>query len=336
MNFDPSIPTSSAIVLGLVAASMWGTWFINLKYLGDFPLEGFYITLFVTSMILVWGVGFLLDGSSLITNLVNIWNADPSRIVVTFLCGAIYVGGMQFSLRVINIIGLSLSQPLQASINLIGGTLLSGLIGGVPEGMTIMRVAIAIFFLFLAIFLTMKAGNTRNTAQLEKKIDNGLSRDPKEIRKALIWLIIGAAFVPAYSTALSYGLKTITQPNGMAVMPFMTMLCSGAFTGAMIICGTTLTIQRKWHFLNTFSLKYLKYGIYSGLAHYGGNIIHTFATRSLSSVVSWPLGITSGLWTQMWGLVYGEFKGSPKKTYVYLFSGILCYLIGAFVISNVL
>ncbi len=335
MNFDPSMSTGTAVILGLIAASMWGTWAITLKYLGEYPLEGFYIFLFITSMVLVWGVGFILDGSALISNLVNVWKDDPSRIIITFLCGAIYVGGMQFSLRVINIIGLSISQPLQTSINLIGGTLLSGLIGGLPEGMSIERVAIAIFFLFLAIFLTMKAGNTRNKAQEEKKIENGLSRDPKAIRKAIIWVIIGAAFVPAYSTALSYGLKSITQPNGMAVMPFMVVLCSGAFVGAIVICGTILTIQKKWHFLKKFGFKYHKYGILSGLAHYGGNIIHTFATRNLSSVVSWPLGITSGLWTQMWGLVYGEFRGSPKKTYVYLFSGILCYLVGAFVISNV-
>ena len=119
-------------------------------------------------------------------------------------------------------------------------------------------------------------------------------------------------------------------------MPFMITLCTGAFIGAVAICGTILTMKRQWHVFWTNGMNIHIFGILSGVAHYGGNIIHTFATRNLSSVVSWPLGITAGLWTQMWGLVYGEFKGSPKITYVYLFVGIFCYLIGAFVISNIL
>lgn len=336
MNFDPSISTSTAVIMGLIAASMWGTWFISLKYLKNYPLEAFYLTLFTTSLILVWAAGFILDGTALIQNLQEVWIKDPFRIIVTLICGMLYVAGMQFSLRVIKVIGLSLSQPLQASINLIGGTFLSGLIGGVPEDLTVLKIAITAVFLMAAIILTMKAGNTRNQAQAQKNVETGLTRDPKAIRKAIILLAIGSAFVPAYSTALSYGLKSITQPNGMAVMPFMAMLCTGAFISALIICGTTLTIKKQWHVLFTAGINIHKFGILSGLAHYGGNIIHTFATRNLSSVVSWPLGITSGLWTQMWGLIYGEFKGSPKITYVYLVSGIICYLIGAFVISNVI
>ncbi len=335
MNYDPTIPTGLAVIMGLVAASMWGTWFISLKYLGKYPLEAFYITLFVTSMVLVWGVGFLLDGSALVGNMRDVWSVDPSRLIVIFICGMLYVAGMQLSLRVIKVIGLSLSQPLSASINLIGGTFLSGLVGGVPESLTVWRVAIAAAFLMAAIYFTMQAGSIRNKAQEEAQVDTGLSRDPKVIRNAIIMVVIGAAFVPAYSTGLSYGLKSITQPNGMAVMPFMAILCSGAFVSALLICGTTLTIRKQWSVFWENGFKIHKFGLLSGLAHYGGNIIHTFATRNLSSVVSWPLGITAGLWTQMWGLVYGEFKGSPKKTYFYLFLGIVCYLVGAFVISNI-
>lgn len=336
MNYDPYISTSSAVIMGLIAASMWGTWSISLKYLKNYPLEAFYITLFISSMVLVWGVGFVLDGRALVDNLVDTWQSDKIRIIVTLVCGFLYASGMQFSLRVVKLIGLSISQPLQASINMIGGTLISGLVGGIPEGMTIARITITSVFLMAAIYLTMKAGNLRNAAQEENHVVTGLTRDPKTIRSAIILLIIGSAFTPAYSTALSYGLKSITQPHGLAVMPFMAMLCTGAFFGALVIGGISLTIRKQWHVFKSVGLKVHKFGLLSGLAHYGGNIIHTFATRNLSAIVSWPLGITSGLWTQMWGLIYGEFKGSPKITYVYLVSGIICYLIGAFVISNVI
>jgi len=336
VNFDPNIPTNLAVLMGLLAAGMWGTWFISLKYLGNYPLEAFYLTLFATSMLLVWGLGLILDGNGLILNLKEVWQADKSRIIVTFICGVLYVAGILLSLWVFKVIGLSVSQPLQASINLIIGTLLSALIGGVPAGMTIGRIVSSGVFLLIAIILTMKAGSLRNQAQAEKQIDTGLSRDPKAIRQAVLLLIVGSAFVPAYSTGLSYGLKSITQPDGLAVMPFMAVLCTGAFLSALAICSISLTRNKQWSSFKQVDFKIHKFGILSGFAHYGGNIIHTFATRNLSAVVAWPLGITNGLWTQMWGLAFGEFKGSPTKTYFYLAGGILCYLIGAFIISNVI
>jgi hypothetical protein len=248
----------------------------------------------------------------------------------------LYVAGMQFSLRVMRILGLAISQPIQSSIGVIGGTAVSALVGGVPENLTPGRIVVSAAFLLAAVFLSMTAGRIRNRAQSEGNVDTGLSRDPKQITKAIIMLVLSSLLVPAYSTGLSYGLKSITQPVGLAVLPFMVTLCSGAFVSALLICGTTLTLRKQWGVFFKHGFKIHRLGMIAGFAHYGGNIIHTFATRNLSSVVSWPLGITAGFWTQMWGLAYGEFKGSPRRAYVLLGGGVLCYLIGAFVIANVL
>lgn len=336
MNFDPIISSELAIIMTLTAAFMWGSWFICLKYIGDYPIEGFHIVLFSTSMIIVWGVGFLLDGNMLIQNIKDVWAVNPSKVYVTFICGFLYVAGMQFSLRMMRMIGLALSQPLSASISIIAGTGVSAILGGIPEGLTILRISIAAVFLLAAVYLTMKAGRIRNKDQRNANIDSGLPTDPGAIRKAIILLFISALFTPAYSTGLSYGLRTITQEDGLAVMPFMALLCSGAFIGAVLICGTGLTIKKKWSAFLHAGFKKNKLGIISGLAHYGGNIIHTFATSHLSAVVSWPLGFTAGLWTQIWGLIYGEFKGASKKAYIYLFTGFASYLIGALIIANMI
>jgi hypothetical protein len=336
MNFDPNIPTYLAVGMGLLAASMWGSWFITLKYLGDYPLEAFYITLFSTSMVVVWGAGLIFDGPALFENFRTVWAQDPSKIYVTFLCGVLYVAGMQFTLRVLRILGLAISQPIQSSIGVIGGTAVSALIGGVPENLTPGRIVVSAAFLLAAVFLSMTAGRIRNKAQSDGNVDTGLSRDPKEITRAIIMLVLASLLVPAYSTGLSYGLKSITQPVGLAVLPFMAVLCTGAFTSALLICGITLTLRKQWGVFLKHGFKIHRLGMIAGFAHYGGNIIHTFATRNLSSVVSWPLGITAGFWTQMWGLVYGEFEGSPRRAYVLLGAGVLCYLIGAFVIANII
>ena len=98
MNFDPQLSTNTATILALTAAFMWGTWFISLKYLGDYPLDGYYVTLFSTSFVFVWTVGFLIDRGALLGNIADVFNRDPSRVLVTYVCGIIYVFGMRFSL----------------------------------------------------------------------------------------------------------------------------------------------------------------------------------------------------------------------------------------------
>lgn len=89
MNFSPELTPGLAIFMVFFAASMWGTWFISLKYLGDYPIDGFYVTLFTTSIIFVWGVGFLIDGGALLQNMRDVYAVDPSRIYVSLFCGSL-------------------------------------------------------------------------------------------------------------------------------------------------------------------------------------------------------------------------------------------------------
>jgi hypothetical protein len=114
----------------------------------------------------------------------------------------------------------------------------------------------------------------------------------------------------------------------------MAMLVTGAMIGSLMTSGTILTTTRQWHRVWRAGFKIHKWGIWSGLFHYGGNISHTFAASFLSAAIAFPLGITSGLWTQMWGLVYGEFKGSPPRAYIALAGGVILYIIGAYIIAT--
>lgn len=334
MNFDPNIPNLIAISMGLIAAALWGSWFIVLKHLDGYPLEAFYLTLFVTSMVIVWGAGLILDGANLWGNITAVWEVDPSRIWITLICGVLYVVGIQLTLYVMQVLGLAITQPIYASINIIGGTALSAIIGGIPLGLTVERIILSVSFLFAAVVLSMIAGRIRNNYQRAAKIVTGLSSDKKAITGAVLLLVVSSLLVPAYTIGLSYGLRSITQPAGLAPMPFMAVLCTGAFLGALLVSGPILTVRKQWSVFLDHGFNTHRLGILAGFAHYGGNIIHTYATRNLSAVVSWPLGFTAGLWTTMWGLVYGEFEGTPKHAYVLLAGAMVCYLIGAVLIAN--
>lgn len=335
MNYDPVLPNLVAVSIGLVAAVLWGSWFIVLKYLDDYPLEAFYLTLFAFSWVFVWSVGFIIDGTNLWGNIQFVRQADPSRVTLTFICGMLYVVGIQLTLYAMRILGLTISQPIQASINIIGGTALAALIGGIPLGLTVRRIVVSVSFLVAAVVLSMLAARKRNASQKAANISTGLSTDPKEIRTALVLLVSSSLLMPAYTVALSYGLKSVTQPVGLAPLPFMAVLCTGALFGALLVSGTLLTIRKQWQVFVRYGFKVHRLGVIAGLCHYGGNIIHTYATRNLSAVIAWPLGFTAGLWTSMWGLVYGEFKGSPKSVYFLLAGGMLAYLVGALLIANI-
>lgn len=333
MNFAPHLSTASAVLMSLFAASLWGTWWISLKYLRDYPIQAFILTLFATSLVFVWIVGYILDGPHLLKNIRDVFDVTPSSVIVTLVCGILYVIGMSMSMTVLKTIGLSLSQPIQSSINVLAGTLVSGLVGGMPKSLSVFRVGLAVALLLAAVVASIIAGELRTRAQRTGQSKSTLSFSTEDLWRSLGLMALASAFVPSYTLAISYGLKSVTHPEGLAVMPFMALLASGAFIGALISTAPALTIRKQWNCIWHAPWEIHRWGIMSGLFHYGGNIIHTFATAFLSSVVSWPLGVTSNLWTQVWGLIYGEFRGFPKRVYVALFAGFAFYLLGAFVIA---
>ncbi len=334
MNFDPQMSAGVAVSLSLLAAFMWGSWFVSLKYLGDYPLDGFYITLFTTSFFFVWGVGLVFDGEALFRNLRDVWAISPDRVWVTLLCGMLYVFGMRLSLWVMKTIGLSLAQPIQSSINILVGTFVAGYVGGVPQNLNVARLALACVVLVGAVLASLQAGRMRLQAQQQNELQSDLRFTGNQLWRALGILLLASLFTPAYTFGLSYGLRSVTQPMGLAVLPFMAMLVTGAYLGSWLTSGVLLTVHRLWHVVFSAPWSIHKWGVISGLAHYGGNIIHTFATAHLSSVVTWPLGVTAGLWTQFWGLMYGEFRGSSRATYAMLFVGIALYLAGVFLVAT--
>jgi hypothetical protein len=334
MNFYPDLSNNAAIFMVFLAASMWGTWFISLKYLGDYPIDGYFVTLFTTSVIFVWIVGFVLDGSALIQNIREVYAVDPSRVIVTLMGGVSYVLGMRITLQVFSTIGLALAQPIKSSIGVIVGTTIAIVVGGVPEGYPLGLIYLASLILLGAIFASMLAGRIRIRGQ-----ESAIEKSDLQFTVKDVWRSIGLVFVTSflslgYTFGLSYGLRSITQPNGLAVLPYMGLLSLGAFIGSMLASGSILTMRKQWSRVFNAPFSIHKFGIWSGLFHYGGNIIHTYSSAFLSTAVTFPLGLTSGLWTQLWGIVYGEFKGSPRVVYLVLFVAISLYIFGAYLIAS--
>ena len=329
MNFDPTIPVLPATLMALFAASLWGTWFVSLKHLGDYPVAAYYLTLFSIALVFVWSVSLIIDGSAVFSDIRRLWSIHPSKIVVVGIAGALYAIGLNFSIRVMSLIGLTLSQPLNSAITLLVGQSFAVTVGGLPAGLSLPRISIAVTVLLGAVVLVYFAERKKTAAQNTSRIDTGLSRDRTVMVKAILLMVLAGLFMPAYGIGLSYSLKTVTQPNGLAVLPYMSLLSSGAFIGAFIVNAPHLTRTGQWQRIWKAPFSVHRWGIMSGLFHYGGNIVHAFAAGTLSTAVAFPLGLTAGLWTQLWGIRYGEFKGAPRAAYILQAGSFACYIVGA-------
>ena len=99
-------------------------------------------------------------------------------------------------------IGLSLAQPLQASINLIVGTLISAVMG-IPTGLTL-RISLPRCFI-LAILLTMLAGKRF----FSRAAFSGSGEKPDQAASPGGPLVI-ALFVPAFQPG--FAAQDVTQP----------------------------------------------------------------------------------------------------------------------------
>ena len=273
-------------------------------------------------------MGFLLEGKALLENIALVGAQFPWKIVCTLVGGMLYAAGLWVSLKVMDKVGLALSQPLLQSVTLIAGVVVTLVVGGRPETLTDTKIILTVMFLLAAAFLVYLADRTRAQGQEQHGVKKSAA-----LSTVVGLTVLSAVLTVSYDAAMSYGLETITQPVGLQVLPFMALLCTGAFLGVMLTCGVVLTRRHQWHCIWQAPFSIHKWSIFSGFCHYGGNIIHSFATRGLSAAVSYPLGLTSGLWTQLWGLGYGEFKGAPVRAYVYQFASFACYVAGAYCIS---
>ena len=129
MNLLNNLTGFPAVQVALTAAIMWGTWFISLKYLKEYPIEAFYVVMFAFSLVFVWGVGFLLEGKALLENIALVGTQFPWKIVCTLVGGMLYAAGLWVSLKVMDKVGLALSQPLLQSVTLIAGVLVTLVVG---------------------------------------------------------------------------------------------------------------------------------------------------------------------------------------------------------------
>ena len=321
-----------ALLGGLFSAFLWGSWAIVLKQMDNYPLDAFFLGLYICSCLLVWIIALIVQGEELFREIAQAWRANPTIVAVALIAGATFVIGVRVTLSVFTAVGLSVTAPIQTFMSLILGTSLAALVGGKPADISFLDLMVACLLFFAAAMATVRARILRDRSLFERMTSQlrgaAESTGRRLIARNFVLVGLASVIITAYPLGLSYSLKTPGRDYGLAPLSYLTVLVTGSLIGSLSTSGAILTLRRQWLFLLHVRWKTHRYSLIAAGAHYGGNIINIFATGTLTAAVSWPLGTTSQLWTYVWGLALGEFKGAPRKSHMLIASGAALYIAG--------
>ena len=321
-----------AILGGLFNAFLWGSWAVVLKKLGNYPLDAFILGLYIFSFVFVWIIALVIMGEELFNELAHSWRERPAVIIVALVAGGTFVIGVRITMTVLTAVGLSVTAPIQTFMSLILGTSLAALVGGTPATLAPPDLMIACLLLFAAAMTTVWARIYRDRSLFEtaaselRDIAGATSR--RLIVKNILLVAPASAIITAYPIGLAYSLRTPANDYGLTPLACVAAFATGSLIGALLTSGAVLTIRRQWSLLLRAGWEMRRYSLIAAIAHYGGNIINAFATGALTAAVSWPVSTTSHLWTYLWGLATGEFRGAPRRSFVLLAAGGALYLAG--------
>ncbi|RED65268.1 MULTISPECIES: hypothetical protein [Cohnella] len=321
---------TGAIFMILTAAFLWGSWLMGTKYTKDFPLPAFMLWLYTSSFVLVWVV-VLISEVARPTHFIPIIAASPWLAVLVMICGGAMAIGMQIQMSVVGKVGLILSNSVSATSGVLLGTLVTVIIGGLPDHVSVRTVVIAAVILIFATFVCQYSGKLRDR-DLNRA---GKRQRPKQDTKAALMLIFSSVLVAAYPLGLSSGVRTDFGNHGFPALVCIGLLSLGSFIGTVLYSGYLLTKQKQLR--SVLDKKYKKAIMISclcGVCHYGGNLIHVLAAPMISVAVSWLIGRSGNMWTYVWGIYHKEYTGASFKTYGVLTVGIGIYIFGVLLLSR--
>ena len=281
----------------------------------------------------VWISIFLFEKQMVPDGVFNEISSDLPRAGIVFICGCVYAIGMQIHLSAASRVGLILSSSITSTGSVLCGVILSAFLGGVPAGASIVMILFSAVLLIAGTIVCQVAGKMRDD---DKKIAQSTNKAKARVRDILLLVLVAVVLQPFFSIASSVGLKTDLRPNGFSAFTCMGILCLGAFVGTAIFSLIMITKDHLWDkvFHPTVKMSMIiGMAIISAFCHFGGNLLHAVASPVVSVVIATGIGYSNGIWSYLWGMIYGEFSGSRKKTLFVLGSGMALYIAGVVILT---
>ena len=319
-------------LFGMILVSLlWGSWFQTVKHIGKFPTEKFITLMYGFSVVIVWLSIAGLGPSMIPTSVFAEISSDPKLAIIIGVCGIVFGIAMQLHLMVVKRVGLIISTSVIASAAILGGTIVTIVFAGVPEG-------VSIFELFLASFLLIMATIVCQIAGVINSHDKGNSQEKVICTKKDILLLafINLILMSSYPVATSLGLRSSLNPDGFSSLTCMGVLVIGAFVGSLFFSVVMSRINKDHDLVFNKDNNYLKLCFLALIAagcHFGGNVLQAIFAPVISVTIATVMGNSYHVWSYVWGMVYGEFKGAKAKVFALLLAGILMFVSGVLILS---
>lgn len=332
------ILTTQVAIAGIIFVTfLWGSWFQTVKHLGNFPVHAFISIMYGISVIIVWAAIGLLGKQMIPSGIFAEIKSSPGLTLAILGCGIVFGIAMQMHLTVVKRIGLILSTSVSATCAILGGTIISVLFAGIPEGVSVASLFAASVLLILATITCQYAGVCRDREK--QKADEQQKSDEKQQSRTqdiLLLAFINLILMSSYPLANSIGLRSALNPDGFSSLTCMGILVIGAFAGSasftlILLCRQKESIAKVMVLIP--SGKLLMLASIAAFCHFGGNVLHAIFAPVVSVAIATVIGNSYHCWSYIWGMIYGEFKGTSKKTKGILLGGIVLFVAGVILIS---
>lgn len=326
---------NTALVIVLIVTFLWGSWFQVVKHTGDYPVYLLLNWLYLFSLFLVWGSIIGLQPYMIPKGVWREMASDLPRTILILGCGAVYAVGMQIQLSVVGRVGLILSSSITSTCSILSGLFIAAIFGGISENSSLLLIVVAAILLIGGTIVCQISGAMRDKETgIAAQKDAGNTAGQK--KNIMLLVITSAVMIPFYSVASSVGLSTALRPNGFSSLTCMGILCIGALAGTSLYSAYWLTRENKWNMVlhpeKGLPLILVMAAI-AAFCHFGGNILHAIAAPVVSVVIATGIGYSYGMWSYLWGLLYGEFRGAGRRTLKVLAGGIVLLLIGVLILT---
>lgn len=326
----------TAVFLTISATFLFAFWYQALKHLGGYPLAGFVMWLYISSFLTILAACKVLGAGDMPLGIRAELAGKGWAAVGVCLGGAAMTYGLIVSLIHMKEYGMIANQAISGTLGAILGLVLTFVVGGLSKD-----VSLALVLLSAVVLIGASA-----ILQYSSVIKNGVIKEQKEeetaekvasLKKQNWMLVFSNILTLGYSVAYMLGTRSDLHPKGFPALLCVLLLSIGSLAAALSYAAVSLTRHHQWHvaLLPPNKLPILM-ALGAGVCHYGGNLMQIYALPLLSAPVSNLLLKTSSLWTYLWGVLYGEYKGAIFKSKCFLTAGILAYAVGIIILTYAL
>lgn len=318
--------TDISLILTLIAAVMWGSWMMVMKFRKDYPVEGIVFLLYTFSFLLIGAVTLILAPKLLPQGLDGIVSQSGDIVIYIVFSGALMSCGMYFNLQVISAAGLLMATAISTSLANVLGIVTTLLTESAPDKVGAIPLYLFVTLLFIAGALVC------NMASDSRDRDLGKPAGKRTMSiKMLLYAVLSAILINGWAQGTAAGTANDIPP--IATCFFMAL---GSFLSVLIICSITFTRKHQWRqvlCIDKAPKKPMLLGAIAAVCHYGGNLLSLYSMTALSASVSFLLGRVYGVITILWGLVFREFAGSSKRTKTLLTIGVALNIVAILILA---